>query len=60
MTETLNTPDEWQKSEGVLVLDPDGWDRTDFERSWSEPISRDEFMSRVMRSSCLFARKDRP
>lgn len=37
---------------GNPVLDPDGWDRKDFEYSWhQEPISRDEFEKRLMNST---------
>lgn len=39
---------------GVEVLDPDGWDRSDLERSWEEPITRAEFERRLMQSSCKF------
>lgn len=37
---------------GNPVVDPDGWDRKDFEYSWhQEPISRDEFEKRLMNST---------
>ena len=47
----LRTPDEWCDLLGVQVLDPDGWDRSDFERSWAEPISRLDFERRLMVST---------
>lgn len=46
----LRTPDEWLASpefSGVTILDPDGWDRKNFEESWSEPINRDEMERRM-------------
>jgi len=37
---------------GNPVVDPDGWDRKDFEYSWyQEPISKDEFEKRLMNST---------
>jgi hypothetical protein len=50
------TPDEWLKDpkySGITVVDPDGWDRINFEQSWAEPITEVEFTARVMMSSCL-------
>lgn len=46
----LRTPEEWMKLDrykGIEILDPDGWDRQDFERSWSEPIDRKTFDARL-------------
>lgn len=49
----LATSDEWCEAFGVTVYDPDGWDRTDFETSWSEEIDCHEFMKRFGRSTVL-------
>ena len=38
---------EWCLLFGVTVIDPDGWDRKDFQRSWNEPITEAEFKRRV-------------
>lgn len=49
------TPDEWlalPEFAGIDVLDPDGWDRANYEASWAEPLSRDEMIARVERSTC--------
>ena len=43
----------WQDAYGVTIYDPDGWDRTDFDRSWSELITREEFMKRFGNSTVL-------
>lgn len=44
---------EWQKLyPEIKVLDPDGWDRSDFDRSWNELITLEEYNNRVMRSTC--------
>ena len=51
----LRTSEEWQKIYTVKVLDPDGWDRANFKYSWyEEKISREEFVKRVMPSTCMF------
>lgn len=55
MSERKLSADEWlaePEYEGLIVLDPDGWNRMDFEKSWAEKITQNEFNSRVMRSTC--------
>jgi hypothetical protein len=41
----------WTKILDVTVSDPDGWDRKDFDASWSEKITREEFELRLGRST---------
>lgn len=48
----LNSTD-WSTKLGVLVTDPDGWDRENFDASWREEISEDEFRVRLQKSTCL-------
>jgi hypothetical protein len=43
----------WSKATGIEVMDPDGWDRKNYESSWDEPIVRDEFINRAIRSTCV-------
>ena len=47
---------EWQKLKpNVLVLDPDGWDRKNYQFSWYEElITEEEYQRRLMMSTCLF------
>ena len=45
----------WADLTGVVVLDPDGWDRSNFAASWSEPITLEEFRSRVYISTVRFS-----
>lgn len=45
------TPAAWEKLLHVEILDPDGWDRKNFDESWSEPITRAEFERRAMAST---------
>lgn len=51
---TLRTSEEWQKLlPNPKVLDPDGWDRANFDHSWNEEkISRQEYEDRLIQSTC--------
>lgn len=38
------TPAEWEKILGILVIDPDGWDRgPNFDKDWAKPLTEEEF-----------------
>ena len=57
----LKTSAEWQKKfkDKIQILDPDGWDRQNFEYSWhEEKISLEEFKKRCMTSTIRFFDKD--
>jgi len=41
---------EWKD---VVMMDPDGWDRQNFEESWAECITRDEMCIRMSRSTTM-------
>ncbi|AXH68466.1 hypothetical protein [Vibrio phage R01] len=44
----------WAQLTGIVVLDPDGWDRQNFDYSWyEETIDWLEFMDRVSGSTTL-------
>jgi len=48
----LKTSEAWQKDCVLTVLDPDGWDRKNFEYSWyEEQITREEFEIRLINST---------
>lgn len=56
MEEGLKTSQEWYneipKEYELIILDPDGWDRTNYEYSFNEElISKEEFMNRVSYST---------
>lgn len=56
MTDTLASADEWLRHpdfEGIVVMDPDGWDRKNYKASWAEKITRAEFEERLMESTCM-------
>lgn len=44
---------EWSTKFGVLVTDPDGWNRQDFDASWAEQITETEFKARLQKSTSL-------
>jgi len=51
------TSAEWMKTEkyrSLVIFDPDGWDRRNFERSWNEEITEEEFERRVCLSTTVF------
>ena len=54
-SEVLRTSDEWQKIyPDMVVYDPDGWNRKNFQYSWFEElISLDEYNFRKVRSTCM-------
>lgn len=50
--EIKKTSAEWIKEVGYVVLDPDGWDRTNFDYSWNkEKITMVEFQRRLSLST---------
>jgi hypothetical protein len=50
----LKTSEEWQKLCNIQVLDPDGWDRKNYQFSWfEEKITREEFQNRFYGSTVV-------
>lgn len=54
----LTTSEQWsiihKALTGQIVVDPDGWDRENYEYSWhKEEISYDEFMKRLEKSTTV-------
>lgn len=45
-------PDFWAKSEGIVILDPDGW--RDDNKPWDEPIGFEEWQVRRNKSTIMF------
>jgi hypothetical protein len=39
----LHTPEEWCILLDVFIVDPDGWDRHNFDEDWAKPITRGAF-----------------
>lgn len=51
ITEITRPSGTWALYTGITVLDPDGWDRANFQESWNEPITLAEFHRRVRLST---------
>lgn len=52
-TPELKSSAQWQElTPYIRVLDPDGWDRRNFEKSWHEPITFEEYCHRRTLSTC--------
>jgi hypothetical protein len=52
----LKTSQEWSLDfTNLTILDPDGWDRQNFDYSFKEEkITKDEFLKRLARSTISF------
>lgn len=54
MEEIKKTSAEWQKDCEYIVMDPDGWDRTNYDYSWNqEEITEQEFDKRLGQSTTI-------
>jgi len=51
MDQVKKLPEEWEKEFGVKILDPDGWDRTNFAEDWSIPLTELEFHNKAFMST---------
>lgn len=52
LDEVKKPSSEWIKSVGYEVIDPDGWDRSNFQYSWyEEEITFGEFNNRLLSST---------
>ena len=57
------TPDEWLNTlvfDGVVVYDPEGWNKENLEDSWAEVLTLEEMWNRVHKSLCLTIRTKKP
>lgn len=56
-TEILKTSEEWLEEKKIIILDPDGWDRKNYQYSFNEEkITEKEFNKRVMYSTIMVRR----
>jgi hypothetical protein len=52
----LRSADEWLADDefsDITIMDPDGWDRSNFEVSWNEKITKEEFSQRLLVSTLI-------
>jgi hypothetical protein len=55
MQELKRSSAAWAVLTGVIVVDPDGWDRRNYEQSWNEPITLEEFRKRTFMSTVFLS-----
>lgn len=49
---------EWKEFDYISIMDPDGWDRKNYDHSFNvEKITLEEFNKRLSMSTCMFKRK---
>jgi len=54
MSEIKKTSLEWEKDCPYRILDPDGWDRSNYEYSFNEElITEEEFQKRLFSSTVV-------
>lgn len=60
LQETLKTSADWDLESEYIILDPDGWDRQNYQYSWyEEKITKEEFDRRLFEST-VGGRKKKP
>ena len=47
-------PEIWEQLIGGNVLDPDGWDRSNFKQDWEKPITLKVFREKCFESTTDF------
>lgn len=51
MTPIKRLPGEWEERLGILILDPDGWDRRNLTEDYNTPLTQEEFLERACLST---------
>jgi hypothetical protein len=51
-------PDAWVKLTGIVVIDPDGWDRKNFHRDWAKPLTLPTFLNKASNSTTMGYREE--
>ena len=59
MEKEIKTSADWQKELiEITVIDPDGWDRKNYQYSWHEElITKEEYLRRRSLSTCMSRNK---
>ena len=45
-----------EREEGIIILNAGGWDRSNFDSSWNEPITKKTFDRRLAQSTIRITR----
>lgn len=59
--DVMHPPAYWEQTTGIMVLDPDGWNRdvlgnAAWEAEWAAPMTYEEFRFRCSASTCRYPR----
>lgn len=56
--DVTHPPEYWEQATGILVIDPDGWDRSArcWKDEWGVPMTYEEFRFRCSASTCRYPR----
>lgn len=56
--DVMHPPDYWEQVTGILVVDPDGWDRASghWRAEWGKLMTYEEFRFRCGASTCRYPR----
>jgi hypothetical protein len=46
-------PATWCALTDIIICDPDGWDRTNFDTDWAKPLTFDEFLEKAHMSTTM-------
>ncbi len=50
-------PAAWSELLGMVVLDPDGWDRSgNFQKDWERTLTMKEFFNKASESTCQYSK----
>ena len=56
----LHSSEDWAKiverEEGIIILNAGGWDRSNFDAAWNEPITKKTFDRRLAQSTIRITR----
>ena len=44
-------PELWCKLTGIEILDPDGWNRADYQNDWNKPLNFEQFYGKAILST---------
>lgn len=55
------TSQQWNEEDKYTIIDPDGWDRLNYEYSFfEEQITKEEYTKRLHKSTCMFRSRYTP
>ena len=49
------SPDKWGKLLNILIIDPDGWNRSNYDVDWKKKLTLSEFIQKASNSTARFS-----